>query len=458
MQQFFKLTEIRMKKYFYAINEVQFGPFSLDEILIKNLDKDTLVWHEGLPDWVRLSEIPELNVKKDASLPPPIKVKGKRTRNKNSLKIFSAIAFIVVTLIATGLFLYPKWKNEKKYEEALSIYMKTDSIQFEVFNELAIKGHTKSNFVLGVYYSGLGDSIKAKGLFEKAIVGGSEVPGSYLLYWINPKDSSEYEERIKENFASWVDGISESDWLSQLYAGRIYEFGIGVNKDPRKAVEFYEMASNNGSIQADFLLGLMYRDVEEIKDYDKSLSFLKKSYELGYYAAAGQIGELYQKGLGVEQDYEQAFNWYSKGAKMNDIYSQTLMGYFYSKGLVGVSENLDSAKYWYQLAVDNDKPQKFSLQQVKEMKNNSKDDLEKISILEQEKLLLNSQFGSLSNTSYFEHECQWCGKGYNGYGWDAKVEAYGERVGKHDPSVHPRYWAYNNNKFCSQKCATESIR
>jgi hypothetical protein len=100
-----------MKKYFFAIKEVQFGPFSLDEILTKNLDKDTLVWHEGLPDWVRLSEIPELNVKKDASLPPPIRVKGSGTRNKNSIKILYAISFMLVTLIAGGIYIYPKLDN-----------------------------------------------------------------------------------------------------------------------------------------------------------------------------------------------------------------------------------------------------------------------------------------------------------------------------------------------------------
>lgn len=450
-----------MKKYFYAINEVQFGPFSLDEILTKNLDKDTLVWHEGLPDWMRLSEIPELNVKKDASLPPPIRVNGSGTRNKNSLKIFSTIAFIVVTLIAGGLFLYPKWENEKQYEEALSVYMKKDSIQFEVFNELAINGHIKSNFVLGVYYSGLGDSIKAKGLIEKAIVGGSEVPGSYLLYWINPKDSSEYEERIKENFASWVDGISESDWLSQLYAGRIYEFGIGVEKDARKAVEFYEMASNNGSVRADFLLGLMYKNVEEIKDYGKSLSFLKKADELGYLPSASQIGELYQNGLGVEKDYEQVIFWYSKGAKMNDIHSQNSMGYFYATGLVGVSKNLDSAKYWYQLAVDNNQPQKFSLQQVEEIKKDCKDNLDFIKKMQEiEEQIRISEITTQSKPSSFKHQCQWCSKGYNGYGWDKNlmndewvVQQSAEKTGIVGLSY---IWA--RNVYCTRKCASESIR
>jgi TPR repeat protein len=368
-----------MKKYFFAIKEAQFGPVSLDEILTKDLDKDTLVWHEGLPDWVRLSEIPELNVKMDASLPPPISVKGNGFRDKNSLKIFSAIAFIVVTLITSGLFIYPKWENEKKYEEALSFYMKTDSIQFEVFNELAIKDHTKSNFILGIYYYDLGDSIKAKESLEEAISHGYEVTGLYLLYWTNPKDSSKYEERIEENFASWVNDISDSDWLAQLFAGRIYEFGIGVKRNPRKAIEFYEMASKNGSVQADFLLGVMYNNVEEVKDYEKSLSFLKKSYELGYYPAVSQIGKLYED----QKNYDQSIYWFTKGAKKNEIFSEYRLGYFYSKGL-GVSENLDSAKYWYERALENKKPQKVSAQFIEEIKGFSKEFLDQVIIFDQE--------------------------------------------------------------------------
>jgi TPR repeat protein len=448
-----------MKKYFYAINKVQNGPFSLDEILKKNLDKNTLVWCEGLPEWVKLSEISELNINRDPSLPPPIRVKGSGFLNKNLLKKISAIAFIVIALIASGLFLYPKWENEKKYEEALSVYMKRDSIQFDVFNELAIKNHTKSNFILGLYYNRINDSVKAKESLEKVIVKGNEVPALYALYLINPKDSSKYEKRIEENFASWVDAISQSDWLAQVYAGRIYEFGIGVEKDARKAVEFYEMASNNGSVRADFLLGLMYRDVEEIKDYEKSLSFLKKADELGHFHAAGQIGEIYQYGLGVEKDYEKSIFWYSKGAKMKDIYSQNLMGYFYSKGLGGVRENLDSAKYWYQLAVSNNQPQKLPLQQVEEIKKNSKDNLDIIKIHEieeqsrKEEQLIRSQVVTRNNSSSNYHVCEWCGRRFVGDGYEMggsslngwRIIRSSERIVQLSPP-----------SYCSVKCASEA--
>ena len=82
-----------MKKYFYAINQVQFGPFSLDKILSKNLDKDTLVWFEGLAEWVRLSEIPDLITKSNESLPLPIMVKENDTGKKKFPKFYMPLHF-----------------------------------------------------------------------------------------------------------------------------------------------------------------------------------------------------------------------------------------------------------------------------------------------------------------------------------------------------------------------------
>jgi TPR repeat protein len=372
-----------MKKYFYAKNGDQIGPLSLEEILTINLNKDTLVWYEGLPEWVRLSEIPELNTKSNESLPPPIRVKENDNGKKKSSKIIYVIAFLVLILIAGGIYLYPKWEYEKKYNEALSVYMKTDSIQFEVFNELAINNHPKSNFILGLYYDRMGDSLKAKESVEKGIVNENEIPALYLLYFINPKDSIEYEDKIAETFTTWVNGISESDWLSQLYAGRIYEFGIGVKPNPRKAIEYYELASNNGSVRANFLLGLIYLNIEEVQDYKKSLSFFKKADELGFLSAAGQIGFIYNDGLGVEKDYNQAVFWHTKGAKMNDIYSESMMAYFYTKGF-GVTQNIDSAKYWHQRVIDNSKTQKINIKYVKNIKKDSKENIELINSLVEE--------------------------------------------------------------------------
>jgi len=49
-----------MKKYFYSYDEKRRGPFTFEQLKDENIDKDTLVWFEGLTDWKPAKEINEL--------------------------------------------------------------------------------------------------------------------------------------------------------------------------------------------------------------------------------------------------------------------------------------------------------------------------------------------------------------------------------------------------------------
>jgi hypothetical protein len=51
-----------MKKYYYSDGGERKGPLSLVELgLLPGLTADTLVWYEGLSDWVRADELSELS-------------------------------------------------------------------------------------------------------------------------------------------------------------------------------------------------------------------------------------------------------------------------------------------------------------------------------------------------------------------------------------------------------------
>ena len=60
-----------MKKYFYAKGDEQFGPFTIDELKDKKIERQTLIWFEGLNDWKKASEISELETL-FVSMPPPL--------------------------------------------------------------------------------------------------------------------------------------------------------------------------------------------------------------------------------------------------------------------------------------------------------------------------------------------------------------------------------------------------
>ena len=62
--------------YHYAVNGQQLGPVSFDKLkeLFANrtINKDSLIWKQGMPTWVTLKDIEELKVFLGGSTPPPL--------------------------------------------------------------------------------------------------------------------------------------------------------------------------------------------------------------------------------------------------------------------------------------------------------------------------------------------------------------------------------------------------
>jgi hypothetical protein len=60
-----------MSLYFIEKNGKQSGPYSLEELAHEKITKDTLVWKEGLTNWQKALEFPELKII-IVSIPPPL--------------------------------------------------------------------------------------------------------------------------------------------------------------------------------------------------------------------------------------------------------------------------------------------------------------------------------------------------------------------------------------------------
>lgn len=48
--------------YFIIVNDQQQGPFTIDELKLRAITADTLVWAEGMPEWVPAGQVDELKV------------------------------------------------------------------------------------------------------------------------------------------------------------------------------------------------------------------------------------------------------------------------------------------------------------------------------------------------------------------------------------------------------------
>lgn len=62
-----------MLKYFYIddVSKQQYGPFSPNELLRKNIHPDTMIWRSGMADWQEAGTMPELNYLFDSTVSAP---------------------------------------------------------------------------------------------------------------------------------------------------------------------------------------------------------------------------------------------------------------------------------------------------------------------------------------------------------------------------------------------------
>jgi len=71
-----------MKHYFYSSGENQKGPLTFEQLKKENIDKDTLIWFEGIEDWTKAKYILELEEILQLS-PPPIIMNDSEIMPKN---------------------------------------------------------------------------------------------------------------------------------------------------------------------------------------------------------------------------------------------------------------------------------------------------------------------------------------------------------------------------------------
>jgi hypothetical protein len=106
-----------MKKFYLHNGTEQQGPFDIDELKTKNINKDTPIWHEGLSEWTVADKIDELKDLLKTTTPPPFAEKQKipppitkplqkeqATSNepKKKKSYFGIIVTLIVLLVILG--------------------------------------------------------------------------------------------------------------------------------------------------------------------------------------------------------------------------------------------------------------------------------------------------------------------------------------------------------------------
>merc|ERR1712032_1666349 len=90
----------------------------------------------------------------------------------------------------------------------------------------------------------------------------------------------------------------------------MHMFGIGMDKDEAKAIQWVTLAANGGNKDGQYLMGTMLLEGKMMQE-DKGIAaeWLEKAAKQGHRDAQYNLGVMLQDGDGVEQDEQQAEYW-----------------------------------------------------------------------------------------------------------------------------------------------------
>src|SRR6516164_3725781 len=106
-----------------------------------------------------------------------------------------------------------------------------------------------------------------------------------------------------------------------------------IKTDPARAVSACRKLADHGKAQAQFNLGVMYRDGLAVpQDYGTAMGWFRKAADQGFAKAQYELGVMCRDGLGVPQDYGIAIGWFRKAADQGFAVAQYDLGVLYRDG------------------------------------------------------------------------------------------------------------------------------
>lgn len=203
----------------------------------------------------------------------------------------------------------------------------------------------------------------------------------------------EDEGLMNQAISIYNKGHEEGNLKCTQRLGIMYYNGEGVEKDLEKAIEYMEIAAAKKEPHAMYVLAVAYYRLNKFGDKTSDIAkeLLKEAYELGSPYAADYLacimlnelkegkdinknelviyikfgvenelkesifkyGYIYEKGIGIEQNYEKAYYYYTLAAETKYIKAMIKLGDWYKIGIF-LNRNIDLAIKWYEKAAKED--------------------------------------------------------------------------------------------------------
>ncbi|KAJ3059358.1 hypothetical protein HDU98_004644 [Podochytrium sp. JEL0797] len=174
--------------------------------------------------------------------------------------------------------------------------------------------------------------------------GGSLSLGDHML---------RFGDRFTETLSK---AAAEGNTAAQQQLACAYEMGSGgVEKDEKKALEYYTKAHEGGNIAATHDLALCYLNGTGVKRYTKkAVELFTQAAEAVFVLSQSSLGNWYLNGEGVKKNEKVGFSWVKKAALKGDMNAQYMLAKCYAYGS-GTSEDQPLAvKYLEKAAKQGD--------------------------------------------------------------------------------------------------------
>lgn len=141
-----------------------------------------------------------------------------------------------------------------------------------------------------------------------------------------------------------------SDIHKQL--GAMYNQGMGVEKDFKKAYYWLKKSADADNYLAEYFLGSMYKNGEGVeKNLTTAFKYYLKSARTGNFDwSQHETARAYETGEGVQKDEKEAVYWYKQAIKNGNIMSELLIAYMYEEGRGTLKDYKKANEIFHRLA------------------------------------------------------------------------------------------------------------
>jgi TPR repeat protein len=120
--------------------------------------------------------------------------------------------------------------------------------------------------------------------------------------------------------------------------------------DYATALRAWRPLAEGGNTSAQFNLGLMYDKGQGVdQDFREAVKWYRLAAVQGNASAQLNLGLMYHKGQGVDQDFHATVQWFQSAAAQGAVNAQVNLGVMYANG-DGISQDFKEAMKWFRLA------------------------------------------------------------------------------------------------------------